>query len=461
MSAALRPCYGLVRSRGPTSFTQQWAPAVVHTAVRSLSGSAASSQKSISGDVNAPLLDTTLATYLDDAEKRLEHRDAVRAVYSDYRWTWKEFATHTRAVAVGFHEAGRVRAGQRILSGLSNNLEHLTSLMASGYIGSVLVSSNPSADAGELKELLQRTDPRVVLVPLTFGGVDKIAALGEIIPGLEKTYHGHRVHSDLAPSLVNPIHIGPEKVHGFLTFRHMAVYSPMPSPLIGTQAAVRPSDLVTVDVAPGVEPPVASTHASLLSNASFVGQRLGLTKDDRVCVSSSLRGAAGLACGPLACITSGALQILPSNLFDSDVTLNTLFEESCSVLVVDAPDLASLIDNPRVKKLNLDTLRRVLVVSNTTQDAPSSDLLARAISTLGLDEVQVAFSASHVGGVIAQTSGPSDKVLGTLLPHTEAKIDGAGTLCVKGHQVSAAGPGDGWASTGVKASLDGDVFSRL
>ena len=63
------------------------------------------------------------------------------------------------------------------------------------------------------------------------------------------------------------------------------------------------------------------THRNILNNGFFVGEAIGLTDQDRLCIPVPLYHCFGMVIGNLACITHGATMVYPAEVFEPRAVL--------------------------------------------------------------------------------------------------------------------------------------------
>ncbi|HYX61923.1 MAG TPA: AMP-binding protein, partial [Streptosporangiaceae bacterium] len=76
-------------------------------------------------------------------------------------------------------------------------------------------------------------------------------------------------------------------------------------------------------------------HHNILNNAHLVGQVLGYTELDRICLPVPLFHTFGMVIGNLGATTHGACLVYPAPAFDPAATLAAVEEERCTSLYAD------------------------------------------------------------------------------------------------------------------------------
>ncbi|MCG3178582.1 MAG: Long-chain-fatty-acid--CoA ligase [Phycisphaerae bacterium] len=103
---------------------------------------------------------TTLGALLDQTADRFA--DAPAMVYNDHRWSWSQVRAQVDRLAGGLAVMG-VRRGDRVLITLPNCPEFVFAFFAVQTLGAVVVNAGPLKGVDELRELLAKAQPRLVI----------------------------------------------------------------------------------------------------------------------------------------------------------------------------------------------------------------------------------------------------------------------------------------------------------
>ena len=126
-----------------------------------------------------------------------------------------------------------------------------------------------------------------------------------------------------------------------------------PAAMRAAQAALSPEDPINIQYTSGTTGfPKGATlsHRNILNNGYFVGELLGYTEQDRICVPVPFYHCFGMVMGNLAATSHGACVVIPAPGFDPAATLRAASEERCTSLygvptmfigVLNEPDFAS------------------------------------------------------------------------------------------------------------------------
>ena len=224
------------------------------------------------------------------------------------------------------------------------------------------------------------------------------------------------------------------------------------------------------------------THYNIVNNARFVTDRINLEPTDKLCIPVPLYHCFGMVMGVLGALSKGAAILLPSDGFDTALTLDCLEHEKCTALygvpTMFVTMLESLKDSPR----DLASLRTGIMAG-----APCPvEVMQRVGSEMNMTEVTICYGMTETSPVSFQSfvDDPLQlrcETVGRIHPHLEVKIvdeSGAtvpvgvqGELCTRGYSImqgywddeaqTAESIQDGWMQTGDLATIDKDGFCRI
>ena len=101
------------------------------------------------------------------------------------------------------------------------------------------------------------------------------------------------------------------------------------------QSGLSPSDPINIQYTSGTTgfPKGATlTHTNILNNGYLVGEGLGYTEQDRVCIPVPFYHCFGMVLGNLACTSHGATMVIPAPGFEPEATLKAVAAEGCTSL---------------------------------------------------------------------------------------------------------------------------------
>jgi fatty-acyl-CoA synthase len=200
-----------------------------------------------------------------------------------------------------------------------------------------------------------------------------------------------------------------------------------------------------------------------------------LTQRDKLCIPVPLYHCFGMVLGVLACVSSGATMVFPSEAFDPLLTLDTVSKEGCTALHGVPTMFIAMLDHAEFAQFDLKTLRTGIMAG-----APCPiETMKKVVSAMYMKEVTIAYGMTETSPVSFQseTDDPLDKrvsTVGRILPHLEVKIvneaghtvkvNEKGELCTRGYSVmkgywndaekTAETIREGWMHTGDLAVID-------
>jgi fatty-acyl-CoA synthase len=226
------------------------------------------------------------------------------------------------------------------------------------------------------------------------------------------------------------------------------------------------------------------SHHNILNNAYLIGEILGYSELDRVCVPVPLFHTFGMVIGNLGATTHGACLVYPAPAFDPKATLAAVAEERCTSLYgVPAMFIAELAE-PGFDAYDLSSLRTGILAG-----APCPvEVMKQVVDRMGMTDVTIAYGMTETSPVSAQTRADDTldrrvSTVGRVHPHVEIKIVDPetgvtvprgvpGELCTRGYSVMLGywqQPGKTaeaidaarWMHTGDLATMDADCYVNI
>ncbi len=414
------------------------------------------------GESNPSLLTDTIGQALDRAAQRWSDREALVDVTAGRRWTYREFHEDVQRLATGLLAAG-LRPGDRVGVWSPNRWEWTIVQFATAQIGIVLVTINPAFRSHELEFLVNQAGIRCVFAADRFKDSDYARILSDAAQscsGLERVMlFGTESWSELFGGSDNNID------------RDL---------LARVGATFTPNDAINIQYTSGTTgTPKGATlsHSNILNNGFFVGELLGYTESDRVCIPVPFYHCFGMVMGNLACVTHGAAMVLPAPSFDPAATLTAVAQERCTSLYGVPTMFIAELALDAFESFDLSSLRTGIMAG-----APCPEEIMRQVVTrMHMEQVSICYGMTETSPVSTQTriDDPIERRVGTVGrvgPHLEIKIiDPAsgvtvsrgtvGELCTRGYSVmlgywdepektAEVLDSDGWMRTGDLAAMD-------
>ncbi|MFJ6934749.1 AMP-binding protein [Streptomyces sp. NPDC101132] len=384
-----------------------------------------------SGPSRVPLLGRTIGDDFDRAVRAFPDRDALVERETGRRWTYAELAADVDALALGLLGLGIVK-GDRVGIWAPNRAEWTLVQYATAKIGAVLVTVNPAYRAHELEYVLNQSGIRLLAAADRFRTSDYAGMIEEVSPR--------------CPALEHVLLLGSGRWDDVLAAGRRAD----PAVLAAAQAALSPDDPINIQYTSGTTGfPKGATlsHHNILNNGFFVGELLGYTERDRVCIPVPFYHCFGMVMGNLACTSHGATMVIPAPAFDPAATLAAVAAESCTSLYgVPTMFIAELAD-PGFDAYDLSSLRTGIMAGSPCP----TEVMKEVIGRMGMAEVSICYGMTETSPVSTQTrvDDPVERrvsTVGRVGPHLEVKVvdpdtgltvprGTPGELCTRGYSV--------------------------
>jgi fatty-acyl-CoA synthase len=379
-----------------------------------------------SGAFGAALLGETIGENLERTAARCGEREALVDVAAGRRWTYAEFDAAVNEVARGLL-ARDVAKGDRVGIWAPNCAEWVLTQYATAKIGAILVNVNPAYRAHELDYVVRQSGMRLLVSAVAHRGGDYRAMLAEI--GYKQTvFIGEPDWDELAASGRN---VDPARL----------------AERAATLAFDDPINIQYTSGTTGFPKGATLSHHNILNNAYFVGEGVGYTEQDRVCLPVPLYHCFGMVMGNLAATSHGACMVLPAPGFDPEATLAAVQAERCTSLYGVPTMFIAELGHPRFAEFDLSSLRTGIMAG-----APCPvEVMKRVVGEMHMSEVAICYGMTETSPVSTMTRRDDGmarrtETVGQAMPHLEVKIvDPAtgllarrgepGELCTRGYSV--------------------------
>jgi len=426
----------------------------------------------------------TVGEALRTTATRYPDHDALVFPGLNLRWSWRELDRRVDSVASGLIRQGVAR-GEHVGIWSMNAPEWVVAQFAIARIGSVLVNINPAYRLHELESTLRLSDISSLIVGCSFKGSNFIEMVQTLCAEVAQA-ESRAWRSDRFPELRRVVSVGSEEGGGGWLRWSELEGEPHPD-LPSRIASAQYQDVYNIQFTSGTTglPKGAMlSHANVLMNAFYVGQRVRYGPDDRVCVPVPFYHCFGCVLGTLVCAVTGAALVVPAPSFDPGLTLKAIDSERCTSIYGVPTMFVAELDHPDFDRFDLSHLRTGIMAGS-----PCPLPLMRAVmSRMGANEITIGYGQTEASPIITQTSvdDPIEVRVGTVgspIPGVEVQIvdpstrvpvepGEAGELRVRGHCVMAGyykEPGatskvidaDGWLHTGDLARQREDGNFRI
>ncbi len=440
----------------------------------------------VQGATNTPLLGDTIGRAFDKTVARFGERDALVSLPQNIRWSYKELQQKVDEYAAAFLALG-LEPGERIGIWSHNNAEWLITQLASAKAGLVLVNINPAYQRNELIYALNKVSCTALILMPTHASRNYINIMQSVAPELADCAPG-QLECEAVPSLDTVIRLGDESTPGIFNFDDLRdLIKPEHRERISRLASeLQAGDAINIQFTSGTtgRPKGATlSHRNILNNGYFVGEAIGLTEHDRLCIPVPLYHCFGMVMGNLGCITHASTMIYPAPAFEPGAVLAAVQAERCTALYGVPTMFIAELAHADFKKTDLSSLRTGIMAGSICP----MPVMQRVIDEMHMDDVTIAYGMTETSPVSCQTATGDSlekrvSTVGRVQPHIEIKIINErghivprgtpGEFCTRGYSVMLgywddeektieAIDKDGWMHTGDIAVMDADGYCQI
>jgi fatty-acyl-CoA synthase len=419
------------------------------------------------GAGSVPLLGETIGENLRRTTERVPERLALVVRWQNYRATYRQLWDATTHAARGLLALG-VEAGDRVGVWSPNRFEWVVLQYAAARVGAILVNINPAYKTQELAFVLQQSGTRVLFLARAFRQSDYVAMLNEVRLHCPLLHHTIVFDDDWNALLTSGQAVSERALHE----------------REGTLQFDDPINIQYTSGTTGFPKGATLSHHNVLNNGFFVGEGIGLTEEDRVCIPVPFYHCFGMVMGNLGCTTHGAAMIIPGEAFDPLLVLETVAAERCTALYGVPTMFIGELDHPRRKEFDLSSLRTGIMAGSPCP----IEVMKHVVSSMHMREVTICYGMTETSPVSTQsaTDDPLDKrvsTVGRVSPHVEVKVvdpdtgrvvprGATGELCTRGYSVmlgywenreatDAAIDVAGWMHTGDLGTMDPEGYVNI
>src|SRR5262245_32653705 len=332
------------------------------------------------GTSETPLIGGPIGGLWDDIVAAHADRPALVSRHQGIRWTYAELADRVDRCARALVAAG-VDKGVRVGIWSPNNAEWVIIQFATAKVGAILVNVNPSYRAHELEYALRRSGCSLLVLAPGFKGADYRELLAAADP----------------PALRRSVVLGAE-------WDEMLAGADLVDAAVLAEraAACDADDPINIQYTSGTTGfPKGATlsHHNVLNNGFFIGELLGYTPEDRVCVPVPFYHCFGMVLGNLAIVTHGACIVIPGDAFDPYGALEAVAEERCTSLYGVPTMFIAELAHPEFARFDLTSLRTGIMAGSPCP----IEVMKRVRSEMHMDEVAICYGMTETSPVSTQT----------------------------------------------------------
>ncbi|MEU6847611.1 AMP-binding protein [Streptomyces sp. NPDC046716] len=420
------------------------------------------------GTSATPLLGDTVGANLRRAVDAWPDREALVDVPSGRRWTYGQFGSAVDELARGLLARG-VAKGDRVGIWAVNCPEWVLVQYATARIGAIMVNINPAYREHELGYVLRQSGVSVLIASPGHKGTDYRELARRVAPE--------------CPELRQRVFIGDHSWDALVG----AAQAVTPAQLAAREAELSCDDPINIQYTSGTTGfPKGATlsHHNILNNGFWVGETVGYSEQDRVCLPVPFYHCFGMVMGNLGVTSHGACIVIPAPSFEPAATLRAVQEERCTSLYGVPTMFIAELNLPDFADYDLSSLRTGIMAGSPCP----VEVMKRVVAEMHMAEVSICYGMTETSPVSLQTRRDDDLerrtgTVGRVLPHIEVKVvdpvtgvtlprGEPGELCTRGYSVMLGYWGEPektaevvdagrWMHTGDLAVLREDGYAQI
>ncbi|HSA37835.1 MAG TPA: AMP-binding protein [Methanoregula sp.] len=439
------------------------------------------------GTSAVPLLGMTIGEMVDSIAGKYPDNEAVVSVHQNIRWTYREFLGQVDRVARALMGLG-VGKGDRVGIWAMNYAEWVVVQFATPKIGAIMVNINPAYRTYELEYVLKQAEVSTLIIQGRFKTSDYVGMFYEACPEAYEAKPG-KISSEKFPFLKNVIFLGDIPYHGMYTWGDFLEKADEISTdeIIERGEALSFDDPINIQYTSGTTgfpKGVVLTHHSVLNNGFIIGEGMGFSEKDRLCIPVPFYHCFGMVLSNLASVTHGTTMVLPSPVFDAEEVLRTVEKEHCTALHGVPTMFIAELTHPNFQKYDLRTLRTGIMAGSPCP----IEVMKQVNLQMHMSEIVIVYGQTETspGVTMTTTKDPLERrvtTIGRAFPHTELKIidpktgrivptGEVGEICARGYCVMkcyynnpsathATLDKDHWNHTGDLGTMDEEGYFRI
>ncbi|WP_263164528.1 AMP-binding protein [Streptomyces sp. SCSIO ZS0520] len=383
------------------------------------------------GTSDTPLLGQTIGENLARTVAAFPDRDALVDVPTGRRWTYAQLHAETEVLSRALLARG-VAKGDRVGIWAVNCAEWVLVQYATARIGAIMVNINPAYRAHELEFVLRQAGIGLLIASTGHKSSDYRALVAQV--------------RDNCPELRETVFLS-DPGWEELTAAAPAVSAEQ---LAAREAELSCDDPINIQYTSGTTGfPKGATlsHHNILNNGYWVGETIGYTEQDRVCVPVPFYHCFGMVMGNLGATSHGACIVIPAPSFEPAATLRAVAQERCTSLYGVPTMFIAELNLPDFATYDLSSLRTGIMAGSPCP----VEVMKRVVTEMHMSEVSICYGMTETSPVSCQTRRDDDlerrtATVGRVLPHIEVKVvdpatgvtlprGEAGELCTRGYSV--------------------------
>jgi fatty-acyl-CoA synthase len=439
------------------------------------------------GIADFPLLGQSIGEILNTIATKYPDNEAIVSPQQDIRLTYRQFREAVDQVARGLM-ALDINKGDRVGIWAMNYAEWIIVQFATAKIGAIMVNINPSYRTFELEYCLKQSEIKLLILQGRFKTSDYVGMFYETCPEAYESRPG-RILSEKFPFLKTVVFMGDIPYNGMYQWDELLKKAERISQdeLVEREEALDFDDAINIQYTSGTTgypKGVVLTHHGVLNNGYIIGEGMGFTEKDRLCIPVPFYHCFGMVLANMACVSHGSTMVIPGPAFDPGDVLRTIEAERCTAVHGVPTMFIAELRHPDFEKFDLRSLRTGIMAGSPCPIETMKEVATR----MHMSEVVIVYGQTELspGVTMTTTRDPLDKrvtTVGRVFPHTELKIidpetkkivprGEIGEICARGYMTMRcyynnptatrqAKDEHGWVHTGDLGSFDPEGFVHI
>jgi fatty-acyl-CoA synthase len=282
---------------------------------------------------------------------------------------------------------------------------------ATAKVGAVLVNVNPAYRSHELAYVIRQSGMRMLVSAVVHKTSDYRAMIDEVRTQCQ--------------DLRDVVYIG-ERTWDELVAAGSRVRKDELTALDERMATLNSDDAINIQYTSGTTGfPKGATlsHHNILNNGFFVGELVGYTERDRICLPVPFYHCFGMVMGNLAATSHGACMVIPAPAFDPAATLKAVEQERCTSLYGVPTMFIAELGLEDFGGYDLSSLRTGIMAGSPCP----VEVMKRVVAEMNMSEVAICYGMTETSPVSTMTRVDDDlarrtQTVGRVMPHVEVKV---------------------------------------
>ena len=439
------------------------------------------------GTADFPLLGQPIGEILNEVAERYPDTEAIVSPQQGIRLTYRQFREEVDRVGRGLM-ALDINKGDRVGIWAMNYAEWIVVQFATAKIGAIMVNINPAYRTFELEYCLKQSEIKLLILQGRFKTSDYVGMFYETCPEAYESKPG-RILSEKFPFLKTVVFMGDIPYNGMYLWDDLLrkADSISQNELVEREKSLDFDDAINIQYTSGTTgypKGVVLTHHGVLNNGYIIGEGMGFTEKDRLCIPVPFYHCFGMVLSNMACVSHGSTMVIPGPAFDPGDVLKTIEAERCTAVHGVPTMFIAELRHPDFAKFDLRSLRTGIMAGSPCP----IETMKEVASNMHMSEVVIVYGQTETspGVTMTTTRDPLEKrvtTVGRVFPHTEIKIidpetkkimtrGEIGEICARGYMTMRcyynnptatrqAKDEHGWVHTGDLGSFDPEGFVHI